>query len=62
MHWAAPWPTACRLRLLSLSIIIASYSGPASAWKFAEGRGATTSLVSKHLARSGKLQAEAGPE
>ena len=37
----------------------ASYSGHASAWKFAEGRGATTSRVSQHLARLESSQVEA---
>ena len=38
---------------------IADYFALASAAKFAEGRGATTSLVLKHLASSRNFQAEA---
>ena len=38
---------------------IADYFALASAWKFAEGRGATTSQVLEHLASSATFQAEA---
>ena len=38
---------------------IANYFALASAAKFAEGRGATTSQVLKHLASSAYFQAEA---
>ena len=40
-------------------LLLASHSGHSSAWKLAEGRGATTSRLPQHLARFKNSQAEA---
>ena len=50
------------LAQVKISVCIANQFRHASAAIFAEGRGATTSPVSKHVARSENFQAEACPD